>query len=95
VSKSKSVYFIKIYRRVDKRNVSLDCEFGAFSSPKKAIEWLINNKDMAIREFAQGHNRKNLFFAIMQYEVDSPGNEWCGIAILAVDLSGVKIEFFN
>jgi L-rhamnose isomerase len=95
MSKRKPIYFVKIYRRAKNKNVALDCEFGAFSSPEKAIRWLVSNKETAIKEFACGHVQKNLFFVIMKHQVDSPGNEWCGIAVAAVDLNGVKTDFFK
>jgi len=31
----------------------------------------------------------------MKYGVDSPGNEWFGVGVMAIDLNGRKTEFFK
>lgn len=95
MSKRKPIYFVKIYRRGKVINYALDCEFGAFGSPEKAIQWVIKNKETAIRGFARGYKRKDLFFVLMKYNVDSPGNEWSGFGVIAIDLNGEKTEFFK
>jgi hypothetical protein len=69
MSKRKSIFIIQIYRRGDGQNLPLRDIFGAFSSLEKALKWLMTNKEEAIKEFARGHVKKNLFFVILEHGV--------------------------
>jgi hypothetical protein len=93
MSKRKPIYLLYIYRRGKGENLPLRQNFGAFSSAERAIkEVKVNGLEM-IKDFARGYNPKDLFFAVLEFEVDSE-NQW-GWAHCALDLNGEKTYWFN
>lgn len=95
MSKRKPVYIIEIRRRVKKdRNESIGWTFGAFSSVKRAHKYVVENKSQLIRDYARGHSKSKLFFAVLEMRVDDP--EWpTPLAEVALDLSGKETHWFN
>jgi hypothetical protein len=82
-----------IYRRGKEENTCLRQSFGAFSSPEKAIREVKLNGLEIIKDFARGYKKDELFFAVLEYEVDTE-NKW-GWAHCALDLHGERTYFFR
>jgi hypothetical protein len=95
MTKRKPVYIIEIRRRLNKNeNKSIGWTFGAFSSVKRAHEYVVENGSQLIRDYAKGHAKSRLFFAILELRVDDP--DWpTPLAEVALDLSGKETYWFN
>jgi hypothetical protein len=82
-----------IYRRGKKENSRLRQSFGAFSSVERAIKEVKANGLQMIKDFARGYKKDELFFAVLEYEMDTE-NKW-GWAHCALDLSGERTYFLG
>lgn len=96
MSKRKPVYFIEIRRRTKggRENESLGQIFGAFSSVNNASTYIRKEGIQIIKDYARGHKQKELFFAILQIQVDRVGWE-NPICELALDLNGKQTYLFG
>lgn len=95
MSKRKPVYIIEIRRRVKKdENESVGWTFGAFSSVERATKYVVENGPELIRDYAKGHSRDKLFFAVLELRIDDPS--WpTPMAEVALDLRGEKTYWFK
>ena len=95
MTKRKPIDIIEIRRRVKKdENESVDWTFGAFSSAERATEYVKANGLQLVKDYARGHAKNKLFFAVLELRVDDP--IWDGpIAQVALDLNGEKTYWFR
>lgn len=94
MKKHKKICLVQIYRRGQGENFPLREIFGMFGSEKNAREWVVKNGRQAIKNYANGHKHKDLFFVILEFLIDSPDNDW-GVALCALDFDGAKTHFFS
>lgn len=91
----KPVYIIEIRRRVGKNeNKSIGWTFGAFSTVRRAEKYVVENGSQLVKDYAKGHSRDKLFFAVLELRVDDP--DWLTpTAEVALDLKGEKTYWFG
>lgn len=95
MTKRKPIYIIEIRRRVKKdENESVGWTFGAFSSVERAAKYVKVNGLQLVKDYARGHAKNKLFFAVLELRVDDP--MWDGsIAEVALDLEGKATYWFG
>ena len=95
MKQKKSIFLVKIYiRKKNKCNDSLNSDFGAFSSVDKAKMWVKKNGKTTVKEFCKGYPHKKLFFAVLEYSIDTDGWD-VPVAKTALDLDGNETYFFK
>lgn len=96
MSKRKPVYFIEIRKRIKNgsENECLRNNFGGFSSVEKAQLFLKKEGRQIIKDFARGYKHKDLFFAVLEMQIDRIGWEM-PMAEIAFDLDGNRTVWFR